>query len=169
MTAPTMDDVFLRFGRVMCGAQRIEQDVENFAWALLKQRGEANRRERDWLEGRTLGEIWRRIDGDCRAADDIWAGNIKVFVRRRNYMSHHFFLDAAPIEAADEMIASALTYLDEFDYACAIASYHLRLLIDAMSVDVAARFPLSVEEKLARQRGIDADTTISFRSYTPHA
>ena len=147
----------------MAAAQRLEQDVENFAWALLKRSGEADRKERDWLEGRTLGEIWKRVERICRETDDVWTGNVRVFVRFRNYLTHHFFLDAFKAGESEEQCAAALTYLDEFDDACVVAGYHLRLLIDALGVSGAARFPISVERGLAERRGIDADTAISFR------
>ena len=169
MSKATPDEVYSDYGRAMFTAQLIEQDVENFAWALLRKDGEAGRKQRDWLEGQTLGAIWRSIDSACRDADEVWAGNIKVFIRTRNYLAHHFYLDAKEFTTDDMVCAAAIDYLRDFDKTCAVAAYHLRLLIEALDIRIAARFPMSVERSLAARKGVDETTTISFRSFSGYA
>ncbi|MBB37210.1 MAG: hypothetical protein CME88_17195 [Hirschia sp.] len=169
MPIAATDDVFLEYGKAMFEAQSVEQSIENFAWAMLKARGEGSRSKRDWLEGQTVGAIWRLVEPECREHDEVWTGNIKVFVRLRNYVAHHFFLDAAEMVNNPELAGQALTYLRDFETACAISNYHLRLLIDAIGLNLAARFPISVEHSLAKQRGIDADTVLTFRSFKANA
>ena len=54
MPIAATDDVFLEYGKAMFEAQSVEQSIENFAWAMLKARGEGSRSKRDWLEGQTI-------------------------------------------------------------------------------------------------------------------
>ena len=164
-----VDEVFRRFGEVSFRAQAFEQILENTAWGMLKAEGGANREKRDELEGLSLGMIYRRVEKTFRDQDPVWADNIKAFIRFRNYLAHTFFIDAAAIHNSQEMCLYALHYMDEFEKACATASFHLYLLTDALGIMHAGRFSGSIETRLANSQGVTQDTIVNFKRFKPNA
>ena len=64
---------------------------------MLRQDGLDTRAMRQSLEGESLGALFRRIETRARDADEVWAGNVRVLIRWRNYMAHRFFIDASDL------------------------------------------------------------------------
>ncbi|MFC7290685.1 hypothetical protein [Hirschia litorea] len=164
-----VDDVFRKFGEASFRAQAFEQTLENTVWAMVKSEGLASRAARDELEGQTLGAIYRRVERIFVEQDPVWANNVKAFIQYRNYLTHTFFIDTAEIHSNEEIRRNALLYLDEFEKACATASFHLYLLTDALGVLHAGRFSGSIEARLAESKGVTADTIIIFKRFKPNA
>ncbi|WP_018996300.1 hypothetical protein [Hirschia maritima] len=163
------DEVLRRFGEVSFRAQVFEQTLENTVWGMLKAKGESSRERRDELEGQSLGMIYRRVEKIFRDQDPVWADNIKAFIRCRNYLAHTFFVDASEIHNSEEIRLYALHYLDEFEKACATASFHLYLLTDALGIMHAGRFTGSIETRLANSQGVTRDTIVKFKRFKPNA
>ncbi len=169
LPATSVEEVFRRFGEVSFRAQAFEQTLENTVWSMIKAEGGANRDARDELEGQSLGMIYRRVEKTFTEQDPVWAGSVKAFIRYRNYLAHTFFIDAAQIHTSKEIRINALLYLDEFEKACATASFHLYLLTDALGIMHAGRFSGSIETRLANSKGVTQDTTVTFKRFKPNA
>ena len=163
------DEVFKRYGAAMFRAQCLEQEVENLIWAELKATGAGSRLDRQEVEKQTLGGLWRRVEGKFSEIDPVWASSLKTFIRYRNYMAHHLFVDAAEAMADAELFQSVLDYVDGFEKACGVASYHLHLLAEAAELTIAKRFSGRLEEAMAQKSGITPDTEIRFRRFKPNA
>ncbi len=164
-----IDAVFRRYGEACFRAQAFEQTLENTVWSMIKSEGLANREKRDELEGQSLGLIYRRVEKTFVEQDPVWANNIKAFIRYRNYLAHTFFVDAAEIHNSQEIRINALHYLDEFEKACATASFHLYLLTDALGIMHAGRFSGKIETRLAESQRVSADTLVTFKRFKPNA
>ncbi len=156
-------NVFSRYGEACFRAQHVEQAIENTVWACLKRSGSDGRVQRDKLEGESLGAVFRRVETVFKEIDPVWAGNIRVFVRFRNYISHAFFVDFAAFETNEKLASQALIVLSEFEKACAVASYHLRLISDELGLVSAARFTRDAEDQLARANGVTSDAVLKFK------
>lgn len=165
----SVDEVFRRYGEACFRAQAFEQTFENTIWSMLKSGGDASRETRDELEGQSLGAIFRRVEKTFAEQDMVWTETVRAFIRYRNYLAHTFFVDAAEMHGSKEIRINALLYLDEFEKACATASFHLYLLTDALGIMHAGRFSGSIETRLAKSHGVTKDTLVTFKRFKPNA
>ena len=159
------DQVFIKYGQAMFRAQALEQDIENFVWAIQKKSGPASRSIRNQMEKESLGTLWKRVSNECREIDPVWSGNIQVFTRLRNYLTHRFFIAASGLMDDEYTARRAVSYLENFERCCAIANFHLFLLAQASDVTLAGRFSAKLEQDIARSRKIDESTAIGFEEF----
>ena len=135
----------------------------------MKASGAGSRSDRREVEKETLGGLWRRVESGFSEIDPLWASTLKNFIRYRNYLAHHLFVDAAEAMADKAGSERVLAYLDEFELVCSTAGYHLHLLAEAADLNIAKRYSSRMEEVLAEKSGITPDTEIRFRRFKPNA
>ncbi|MEM6627997.1 MAG: hypothetical protein AAF719_14975 [Pseudomonadota bacterium] len=166
----TADEVFAKYGEAMFRAQVLELSMGNFVIAVLDAEGQAlDAKGRQILEADTLGARLKRIEPYIIDEHPLWAGNLRHYIRYRNYLAHRFFLDAGGLQEDEGVRDASFQYLREFERATALASYHMHLLSRALRLPLAPRFGDKIEASMAAAAGVDADTLLKFRRFHPDA